>query len=163
MKRKKTNAIRLLDQQKIPYETCEYGIDDGLIDGVSVAEKTGQMPEQVFKTLVAQREDGNLCVFCVPVLGSLNLKKAARAAGAKRIRMIPMQELLGRTGYVHGGCSPIGMKKSYPAWIDQSAQGYEIICISGGARGIQVCLSPANLQKIIRAQWADLAEGKKSL
>lgn len=161
-KMKKTNAIRLLERQKIAYEMREFKIDDGLMDGLSVAQKTGQVPEQVFKTLVAQGEDGNICVFCVPVSSSLDLKKAAKAVGTKRIRMIPMQELLGKTGYVHGGCSPVGMKKSYPTWIDQSAKGYDKICMSGGARGIQICLAPIELQEMIRSQWADLTEGEIS-
>ena len=157
-KKKKTNAIRLLERQKIAYEIREFNIDDGLMDGLSVAEKTGQKPNQVFKTLVTQGEDRNICVFCLPVSSSLDLKKAAKAAGAKRIRMIPMQDLLARTGYVHGGCSPVGMKKRYPTWIDQSAMGYDKICISGGARGLQVCLAPKELQEMIDSQWADLIE-----
>lgn len=160
-KKKKTNAIRLLDQKKITYEIFEYAIDDGLIDGISVANKTGQLPERVFKTLVAQKEDGNLCVFCVPVSTSLNLKKAAKAAGAKRIRMIPMNDLLKLTGYVHGGCSPIGMKKSYPTWIDASVKKAEFICISGGARGVQIRLSPQDICMMTHAEWADLTDVNK--
>lgn len=160
-KKKKTNAIRLLDQKKVPYEIFEYAIEDGLIDGISVANKTGQLPESVFKTLVAQKDDGSLCVFCVPVSASLNLKKAAKAAGAKRIRMIPMNDLLKFTGYIHGGCSPIGMKKSYPTWIDTSAKDADSICISGGARGVQIRLSPEYIQMLTRAEWAELTDADK--
>lgn len=157
-KKKKTNAIRFLDQKKIAYKVCEYETKDGLIDGVSVAKKTGQAAERVFKTLVAQKEDGSLCVFCVPVAATLNLKKAAKAVGAKRIRMIPMKDLLKHTGYIHGGCSPVGMKKHYPTWFDISGKEMEAICVSGGMRGIQVCLMPDELLKITQAKWADLAE-----
>lgn len=157
-KKKKTNAIRLLDQKKIEYEICEYDTEDGLIDGKSVAQKTGRSPERVFKTLVAQKEDGSLCVFCVPVAATLNLKKAAKAVGAKRIRMIPMKDLLKHTGYIHGGCSPVGMKKHYPTWIDEAGKGQEALCVSGGLRGIQVCLLPADLILATQAEWADLAD-----
>ncbi len=157
-KKKKTNAIRLLDQKKIEYEICEYDTEDGMIDGVSVALKTGRSPEGVYKTLVAQKEDGSLCVFCVPVAATLNLKKAAKAVGAKRIRMIPMKDLLKHTGYIHGGCSPVGMKKHYPTWIDKAGRGQEAVCVSGGLRGIQVCLLPDDLILATQAEWADLAD-----
>lgn len=157
-KKKKTNVIRLLEQKKIGYKIYEYETEDGLIDGISVAKKTGQALEQVFKTLVAQKEDGNLCVFCVPAASTLNLKKAAKAVGAKRIRMIPMKDLLKYTGYIHGGCSPVGMKKHYPTWIDSSGKGMEKLCVSGGLRGIQVCLLPDDLLRITQAEWADLAD-----
>ncbi len=151
----KTNAMRMLDRANIPYTQHSYDISDGLIDGVSVAHKTGQNPDQVFKTLVTS--SGNqLHVFVVPVAKELDLKKAARAAGEKRVEMIHVKDILKFTGYIRGGCSPIGMKKLYPTLIDQSAQAFDTILVSGGQKGLQIEVSAVDLAKLIGAKFADL-------
>ncbi len=151
----KTNAMRMLDRANIPYTQHSYDISDGLIDGVSVAHKTGQNPDQVFKTLVTS-SGKQLHVFVVPVAKELDLKKAARAAGEKRVEMIHVKDILKFTGYIRGGCSPIGMKKLYPTLIDQSAQAFDSILVSGGQKGLQIEVSAVDLAKLIGAKFADL-------
>ncbi len=152
----KTNAMRILDRAKISYIQHSYDVSDGLIDGVSVAHKTGQNPDQVFKTLVTS-SGSQLHVFVVPVAKELDLKKAARAAGEKRVEMIHVKDIMKFTGYIRGGCSPIGMKKNYPTLIDQSAQAFDTILVSGGLKGLQIEVSPVDLAQLIGAQFADLA------
>ena len=141
----RTNALRLMDAAKIPYRACEYEYDESDLSGNHVAQATGMNPDQVFKTLVARGDKKGILVFCIPVSCTLNLKKAALAAGDKKVEMIHMKELLGLTGYIRGGCSPVGMKKKYPTYIDETALLYDEIAVSGGTRGLQMILKPENL------------------
>ncbi|NCC80849.1 MAG: Cys-tRNA(Pro) deacylase [Clostridia bacterium] len=142
----KTNAMRILDQKKITYKVNEYDISDGRIDGISVAEKTGADPAKVFKTLVTQGTSKNYYVFVIPVLDELDLKEAARVSGEKKIEMIPMKDLLKITGYIKGGCSPIGMKKNFKTFIHKSSMEHETIMVSGGKQGLQIELAPGELK-----------------
>ena len=152
----KTNAVRLLEQKKVAYHLYEYSTEDGMNDGLSVAEKTGADPDRVFKTLVAQGASRQYYVFVVPVLGELDLKKAARASGEKKVEMIPMKELLPLTGYVKGGCSPVGMKKKFRTFLDQSGAELEEILVSAGKVGLQMGLPPGDLLMATEGNWADL-------
>lgn len=154
-KEEKTNVMRVLDQRNIPYTPHAYDPEAGL-DGVSVARQLGQNPESVFKTLVARGASGGLYVFDIPVEANLDLKKAARAVGEKSIAMIHQKELLPLTGYIHGGCSPVGMKKQYPTVFDETAELFDTICVSAGKIGFQVELSPAALMELTGASTADL-------
>ena len=147
--------MRMLDRAKIPYTQHSYDVSDGLIDGVSVAHKTGQNPGQVFKTLVTN-SGSQLYVFVVPVAKELDLKKAAREAGEKRVEMIHVKDILKFTGYIRGGCSPIGMKKLYPTLIDQSAQMFDTILVSGGQKGLQIEVSPLDLAQLIDSKFTEL-------
>ena len=147
--------MRILDQKNIPYTPHAYDPEAGL-DGVSVARQLGQDPETVFKTLVARGGSGGLYVFDIPVGDSLDLKKAAKAVGEKSIAMIAQKELLPLTGYVHGGCSPVGMRKQYPTVFDETAELFDTICVSAGKIGFQVELSPAALMELAGASTADL-------
>ena len=155
-KEEKTNVMRLLDAAGIAYVGREY--DPETVDGKSVALALGEDPETVFKTLIAENQKKERFAFCVPVTGELDLKKAAKAVGAKSIEMIPQKELLPSTGYVHGGCSPIGLKKPYPVTIDETAQLFERVFVSGGRRGFHVGLSPEDLARYLNASFADLAK-----
>mgnify|MGYP000848836980 FL=1 len=157
-KESKTNVMRILDKAKIPYKPYFYDHRDGAIDGVSVAHKLGQPAEQVFKTLVTRGADGDYFVFVVPVAGELNLKAAARAVGEKSVEMIHVSEINGVTGYIRGGCSPIGMKKNYRTVIDDSCESQPTIMVSGGKIGTQVELSPRALLDFIGASTAPIAE-----
>ncbi len=152
----KTNAVRLLERAGIAFGTRTYEIDEDALDAVSVARSVGVDPDRVFKTLVTVSDGGEHFVFCVPGTAELDLKKAAGAAGVKRIALIRLRDLLPLTGYVHGGCSPLGMKKSFPTWIDDSSELFETILISGGARGLQLELAPRDLAGLIPCQPADL-------
>lgn len=154
----KTNALRLLDLAGIDYAIREYDVSDGLIDARSIAIKTGLPFEQCFKTLVAVNPAKEHFVFVVPATGELDLKKAARAAKSKSMEMIPLKELLPTTGYVHGGCSPVGMKKQFPAFIEESAQLFDEIGISGGKIGLNIRLDPVKLAALIGARFADLVK-----
>ena len=158
-KSEKTNVCRLLDQAGIPYQTHFYPHGDEAVDGTTVASILNQPPERVFKTLVTRGPGSkNSCfVFVIPVTAELNLKAAAKAAGQKSIEMLHVNELLGLTGYIRGGCSPIGMKKLFPTFIDQSAQGQDTIMVSGGRIGTQVELDPEALCALIRGQFAPVA------
>lgn len=156
MKQQKTNVMRLLDAAKIQYEAHYYDVSDNRTDGVSVANKVGQDPVTVYKTLVTVGQSGGLFVFVIPVEKELNLKKAAAAVGEKNIAMIPQKDLLPKTGYVHGGCSPIGLKKPYPVTVDQSALALPKMVFSGGKVGTQVCLAPQDLIKLVNAKTADI-------
>ncbi len=157
MKQAKTNAMRLLEQQGIPYIPHEYTAKDGAIDGISVAQKTGQDPRCVFKTLVTHAEN-RYFVFCIPVAEELDLKAAARAAGEKNIAMLPLAEITKVTGYVRGGCSPLGMKKQYPTFIDASANTLAKIVVSGGKIGLQIELEPSLLGAATGAVFAALTK-----
>jgi Cys-tRNA(Pro)/Cys-tRNA(Cys) deacylase len=152
----KTNAVRKLELAGLQFATAEYDVSDGEISGVAVAAKIGREPEQVFKTLVAEGKTTGLNVFVVPSNVKLDLKKAALAANDKSIEMIPSKDLEPKTGYVHGGCSPIGMKKQFPTFIDETAQLYEKINVSGGRIGLQVELSPDDLAEMVGATFCDL-------
>lgn len=152
----KTNAMRILDSLNIEYDYLTYECEDGKIDGVSVAHKTGQNPEAVFKTLVSVGHSKELYVFCVPVEYELDLKKAALASGEKNIELLPLKELTKNTGYIRGGCSPIGMKKQYKTFVDESALLQDKILVSGGTIGIQMILSPDDLVSAAEASYADL-------
>lgn len=154
---KKTNAQRILDKEKIPYAAHSYDPSDGLIDGVSVAEKIGKQVHLVFKTLVTRGASGNPLVFVVPVAAELDLKLAAKAAGEKSLAMIPVKDITPLTGYVKGGCSPIGMKKLYPTYIDASAQALPQMVVSAGAIGYQIELAPTALAQITKAKFAEVA------
>ena len=151
----KTNAMRLLDGKKIEYEAFEYSAE--LTDGEAVAAALGQDARAVFKTLVTVSDKGAHFVFCVPVCGTLDLKKAAKAAGAKSVAMLHQRDLEPLTGYVHGGCSPIGIKKRFPTFIDDSALQFERICVSAGRRGRQICLAPDRLAAFVGAKFVPLA------
>jgi Cys-tRNA(Pro)/Cys-tRNA(Cys) deacylase len=152
----KTNALRILETANISYTAREYDVSDGEISGVAVAVKIGLEPERVFKTLVAEGKTTGLNVFVVPSNVKLNLKKAAQAAGDKYVEMIKSRELEPKTGYIHGGCSPIGMKKQLPTFIDETAQLFDAINISGGRIGLQIELSPDDLAKLVNAAFYDL-------
>lgn len=156
MKQAKTNVMRLLDAAKIEYESFFYDVSDNLIDGISVADKMGQPRETVFKTLATTAPTGEVYVFVLPVAKELNLKKAAAAAGVKSIAMLPQKDLLGKTGYVHGECSPIGLKKPYPVIVDSSADSLKKMIFSGGKVGAQVKLAPDDLQKMVQAKFFDI-------
>ena len=151
-KEEKTNVMRTLEQKKLPYTAHSYD-PDGPIDGVSVAQTLGQPPERVFKTLVTKAASGAYYVFDIPVAENLDLKKAARAVGEKSVAMLPQKELLGLTGYVHGGCSPVGMKKQL---FHETALLYDTICVSAGKIGAQVECSPQALIALLRAKTADV-------
>ena len=157
-KTNKTNAMRLMDAAKIPYRAVEYEYDESDLGGSPEAAVTGMNTDQVFKTLVARGEKKGILVFCIPVSCTLDLKKAAHAAGDKKVEMIHMKELLGLTGYIRGGCSPVGMKKKYPTFMDETAELYDEIAISGGARGLQMVLSPMELMEYADITSVDLVE-----
>ncbi len=153
----KTNVMRLLEQKKIPYTSHDY-TDTGVISGTEVAAVLNQNPEQVFKTLVTAGSSGANYVFLVPVQKELDLKKAARAAGEKSIRMVKSRDLLPLTGYVHGGCSPIGMKKPFRTILDASAASLDTILFSGGRIGHQVEIPYSELKKILRYELEDIVD-----
>lgn len=156
-KEEKTNVMRLLEQKKVAYTAHTYPHEDGAaVDGVSVAKSMGQDPASVFKTLVARGASGQFYVFDIPVAATLDLKKAAKSVGEKSVEMIAQRELLPLTGYIHGGCSPIGMKKLFPTVIDASAQELETMIVSAGKIGYQVELSPFALASFVRASFAAL-------
>ena len=156
-KEEKTNVMRILDQKKIPYTPCTYPHEPGVaVDGVTVAESMGQDPARVFKTLVTKGASGGYYVFDIPVAATLDLKKAARAVGEKSIAMIHQKELLPLTGYVHGGCSPVGMKKPFPTVFHQTAPEGETITVSAGKIGYQICCKPADLIALVGARVADV-------
>jgi len=144
----KTNAIRILEKENIPHSIHTYDVDESDLSGIIVANKIGAEPERVFKTLVTRGDKTGITVFCIPVTEELNLKKAAVASGNKKIEMIKEKELLPLTGYVKGGCSPIGMKKKFPTYIDETALLFDEIFVSAGVRGMQVRLKPEDLKNL---------------
>ena len=154
-KEEKTNVMRLLDSKKISYEKHAYD-PDPTMTGEEIAGILGEDPVKVFKTLVTQGKSGGYYVFVIPVREELDLKKAAKAAGEKAVAMIKQKELLPLTGYVHGGCSPIGMKKQFPTFIHETATGYEKIFVSAGKVGFQIELAPDNLIKAAGCKIADV-------
>ena len=156
-KDEKTNVMRTLEQKKIPYTAHTYPHEDGVaVDGVTVANMLGQDPGAVFKTLVTKGASGGYYVFDIPVAENLDLKKAAKAVGEKSIAMLPSKELLGLTGYVHGGCSPVGMKKLFPTVFHESCTEFETIMVSAGKIGYQVEAKPGDLIALVGAKTADV-------
>ncbi len=154
----KTNVCRILEQKKIPYTPHAY--DAAVTDGVSVARLIGQDETRVFKTLVTESNKGDKLVFVIPVAESLDLKKAAKAAGVKSVAMLKQKELLPLTGYIHGGCSPVGMKKPFPTVIDELALLHEKVIVSAGKVGYQVELEPNALAGLVGASFADVTGGE---
>ena len=156
-KQEKTNAMRILDQKKIEYIVHDY-TESGVIAGEDVANTLGEDPKKVFKTLVTVGKSKQYYVFLVPVCKELNLKKAAKAVGEKSIEMIKSKELLPLTGYIHGGCSPIGMKKAFPTTIDISAKEFDKIYFSAGKIGLQVEVNVSDIEKVIKVNFGDITE-----
>ena len=154
----KTNAVRLVQQASLPCRERFYEFDESDLSGTHAAEAIGMPPEQVFKTLVARGEKTGINVFCIPVCCELNLKKAAKAAGDKNMELVAVKELLGLTGYIRGGCSPVGMKKKYPTFLDETCVLWEEIAVSAGARGHQMILPPEKLAELVSAKLVDLTE-----
>lgn len=158
MAQSKTNAMRILDQKKIPYGMNSYDSSDGKIDGISVAEKIGKDPALVYKTLVCQGGSGSYYVFVIPVAEELDLKKSARAAGEKKIEMIPVKDIQKVTGYIRGGCSPVGMKKEYRTFLDSSAEALDDIIVSGGRIGTQIELKVVDLLMAVKGEIKELTK-----
>lgn len=156
MAENKTNVMRILEQHKIPYTPHEYPHGKEAVDGVTVAERMGQDPARVFKTLVARGKSGGIYVFVIPVAEELQLKKAARAVGEKAVELIHVKELLGLTGYVRGGCSPVGLKKPYPVTIHESAEQLPSMIVSAGRIGYQIEAAPQDLIALVHAETADI-------
>jgi len=152
----KTNAVRIVNQAGIPVRECFYPFDETDLSGLHAAQSIGQPPEQVFKTLVARGEKTGINIFCIPVCCELDLKKAAKAAGDKNMELVAVKELLALTGYVRGGCSPVGMKKRYPTFLDETAELWDEIAISAGERGHQMILSPAALLALVGGRSCDI-------
>ena len=151
----KTNVMRILDKAKITYKAHTYDHSDGAIDGAAVAEKMGQNPEQVFKTLVTKGAGRDYYVFVVPVLKELDLKRAAKSVGEKHVEMIHVKDINKVTGYIRGGCSPIGMKKQFVTVFDKSAENIETIIVSAGKIGYQIELAPKDLIELVGAKTAE--------
>ncbi|MBU8905807.1 Cys-tRNA(Pro) deacylase [Desertibacillus haloalkaliphilus] len=157
MKVKKTNAMRILDAEQIEYNVITYESKDGKIDGASVANKVGMDPAVVYKTLVACGSEGNY-VFVIPVEAELDLKKAAKAAGEKKIELIPVKDIQAITGYIRGGCSPIGMKRLFPTYIDESVHEREQVVVSGGKIGVQIEITTFELIAVTKAEVVVIAK-----
>jgi Cys-tRNA(Pro)/Cys-tRNA(Cys) deacylase len=159
----KTNAVRILEAQNVQHSTLTYEVDESDLSGITVANKVGVEPEKVFKTLVTRGDknpatvgQAGINVFCIPVTEELDLKKAAIASGNKKIEMIKEKELLPLTGYIKGGCSPIGMKKKFPTYIDETAQLFDEIYVSAGVRGMQIKIKPDDLIQIVEGRLNEL-------
>jgi len=152
----KTNAVRLVQQAKVPCRESFYDFDEKDLNGNHAAKAIGMPPEQVFKTLVARGEKTGINVFCIPVCCELDLKKAAKAAGDKNMEMVAVKELLNLTGYIRGGCSPVGMKKKYPTFFDETCVLWDEIAVSAGARGHQMIVPPEDLAGLVDARLADI-------
>ena len=154
----RTNAMRLLDQAGISYSTQEYEYDEDHLGGDHVVKQLGIDPETCFKTLVARGEKRGIMVFCIPVLEELDLKKAAIVTGDKKIEMVHVKELFGLTGYIRGGCTPIGMKKKYPTYIEETALLFDRIYLSGGQRGVQIVIDPQDLIDFVEAEPCEIVK-----
>ncbi|MBM5596041.1 Cys-tRNA(Pro) deacylase [Listeria seeligeri] len=155
---KKTNACRMLDQQKIPYQLREYAWSEDSLDARHVALETGDDPAHIFKTIVLTGDKTGNIVACIPANKSIDLKKIAKISGNKKCELTPVNTLEKLTGYVRGGCSPLGMKKLFPTFIDSSAEELEMILISAGKRGLQIVIAPTDLKQIIRGTFASISE-----
>lgn len=154
----KTNAVRLVEQAGISCREVFYEFDEQDLNGNHAAHAIGKPAEEVFKTLVARGERTGINVFCIPVCFELDLKKAAKAAGDKNMELVPVKELLALTGYIRGGCSPVGMKKRYPTYFDETCQLYDEIAVSAGARGHQMLVPPEDLETLVNAELVDLIQ-----
>lgn len=152
----KTNAMRMLDVAKISYKILEYTVDENDLSGIHIAEQLKFPPERMFKTLVAKGDKTGPLVFCIPVADEIDLKAAASITQNKKIEMIHVKDLLALTGYIRGGVSPIGMKKKFPTWIDESALEFDEITVSSGTRGAQLLLNRASLLQFVQAKTAHL-------
>lgn len=152
----KTNAIRILEQKNIPFETKSYEFDEEFSDAETAAQKVGLPPEQVFKTIVMRNEHKQIFVFCVPANSEVNLKKVRALTGSKEIAPVKQNELLGLTGYIRGGCSPLGMKKKYTTFFDETAILFDAIAISAGQRGLQIFANAEKLAEAAEAKFAEL-------
>jgi Cys-tRNA(Pro)/Cys-tRNA(Cys) deacylase len=152
----KTNAVRILESLGIAYELATYPVGEGHADAVEVARSLGVPAELVFKTLVTRDEGARVLVFCVPAAAELELRKAARAAGTKRVELVPLRDLKPLTGYARGGCSPIGMRQRYPVIVDETATLYPRIYVNAGSRGLQAVLAPGDLARATGAAFADI-------
>lgn len=155
---KKTNAARILDRMGISYELKEYPVDVNDLSAVNVAAKVGMPVQQVFKTLVARGDKNGVLMACIPGDGELDLKALAAASGNKKTEMVHLKEVLGLTGYIRGGCSPLGAKKEYPVYLDKSAENWEIIAISAGKRGEQIMIAPADLVQAVHAVVTEIVK-----
>ncbi len=156
----KTNAVRILDRNKINYELLTYECDE-FIDGLHTAEKTGAPVEQTYKTLVMQGKSKKYYVFVIPIAEEVDLKAAARSVGEKSVEMIHVKDITAITGYVRGGCSPLGMKKQFPTVIDSTAEAFDQMYVSGGRIGTSVRLNPKDLAHVVRAEFADIIAKQK--
>ena len=154
----KTNAMRILEQAGIPFEAFEYEVDENDLSGVHIAETLNIDPECMFKTLVTRGEKKGIQIFVIPVAEELDFKKCAAASHDKAVEMVHMKEILGITGYIRGGCSPVGMKKKYPTYMDETAILFDKIYLSGGKRGCQLYIDPQVLADFIGAEFADLTK-----
>ncbi|EIF6288637.1 Cys-tRNA(Pro) deacylase [Clostridium perfringens] len=155
-KKLKTNAMRILDSKKVSYEMLSYESEDGKIDGISVAHKIGVDEKNVFKTLVAQGTSKELYVFVIPVAEELDLKNAAKIAGEKKVEMIAVKDIMKYTGYIRGGCSPIGLKRDYRTFIHESAKGLDFMIVSAGKIGHQIKLNPNDLVEVVSGKFENL-------
>ena len=154
----KTNVMRLLESAKIPFEILEYPVDENDLSGMNTARKTGKDPSQIFKTLVFSGEKHGFGVCCIPACEELDLKKTAKAFGEKKVEMLHVKDLLKTTGYIRGGCSPIGMKKQFPTVIDETAVLFDTIYISAGVRGMMLGIEPNTLAEYVGAKMLDVTE-----
>jgi Cys-tRNA(Pro)/Cys-tRNA(Cys) deacylase len=152
----KTNAIRILESLGIGFEVATHSVGDEHVDAVTAAREMGVDPGILFKTLVARNDRNEVLVFCIPGSSALDLKKAARAAGSRKVDLLNLKDLTPLTGYVRGGCSPIGMKKRCPTWVDEIAAAYDRIYVNAGTRGMQLFIAPADLLRAAGALYADL-------
>lgn len=159
----KTNAVRIVHQAKLSYREAFYDYDENDLSGMHAAEAIGLPPEQVFKTLVCRGAKTGIHVFCIPVCYELDLKKAAKSANDKYVEMVHVKELLQLTGYIRGGCSPIGMKKKYPVYIDNHCLSYSDIAVSAGERGHQIILPTAGLIELTHAQTSDIIQKREDI
>lgn len=153
-----TNAMRLLKAAGVSFAVKEYPVDENDLSGVHIAESLGISPDCMFKTLVARGESRGIYVFCIPAAAELDLKKCASLVGEKKIEMVAVKELLGLTGYIRGGCSPVGMKKKYPTYMDETATLFSPICVSAGVRGAQLEIDPEDLAAYAQIAFADLTK-----
>lgn len=153
----KTNAVRLLEKQGIQYELRDYEVDESDLGGMHVAQAIGLPPSQVFKTLVAKGDRTGVLVACIPVDSELDLKELARVSGNKKVDLVPLKEVQPLTGYIRGGVSPVGMKKRFPTFLDESAGEYPVISVSAGMRGIQMLVNPEDMEKMTGAKRERIA------
>ena len=152
----KTNAIRILESSNIKYSTVSYDVNENDLSGETVAKKINALPETVFKTLVTLGDKTGVTIFCIPIISELNLKRSAILSENKYIEMVKVKDIFNLTGYIRGGCSPIGMKKKYPTFIEETALIFDRIYVSAGIRGMQIYLSPLDLQKMTSAEFVNL-------